>query len=242
MALTGLFPCAMSSPRMVPSVRVVPGVVETRNTTTRLVIPTPSQPAWLPFTRVGETVVNRGREFAPHAHESEEVLTYVTEGLATYQMEPGGIAQLRPGHARLLTTPGRTEHRISPGRGGPIRWFNLVVQLPEGSRGPFRLQTSEPPTAPTYDQNALVHRIVGEGSSMASAAGLACAEITFVESSTSFLGVGHDRRGLVYSLAGRGKVDGVSVETGEAALVEGAAGVAVQGTPGLRVIVATAPR
>jgi redox-sensitive bicupin YhaK (pirin superfamily) len=242
MAVAGLFPTGMSTPRVAPTIRIVPGVVETRNTTTRLILPTPSQPSWPPFTRVGESVVNRGRQFAPHAHEAEEVLTYVTEGLASYQMEPGGAAQLRPGHARLLTTPGRTEHRISPVRGGPIRWFNLVVQLPAGSRGPFRLQTSEPPATPTYEQNALVHRIVGEGSSMASAAGLACAEITFVESSTSFLGVGHDRRGLIYSLVGRGKVDGVSLETGEAALVEGAAGVAVQGTSGLRVIVATAPR
>lgn len=77
---------------------------------------------------------------------------------------------------------------------------------------------------------------------MASGAGLECQEITFVQPSTSFGHVGHDRRALVYVLAGKGTVSGQTIEGGEAALVEGTAGVALAGTEGLRVIFATAPR
>jgi len=225
-----------------PMVRIVPGELETRNAPTRLVIPTSKQPEWPPFVRAGEVIVNRRQDFPPHAHENEEVLTYVVEGLAAYAVESGAVESLRPGSARLLSTSVSVKHRISPARSGPIRWFNLVVSAP-GKAGPKPLmQASEPPTSPKYDEDAHVREIVGAKPGMTSVTGLEVSEIDFVVPSTTFRRLGHDRRGLVYALTGRGTVDSRPIDAGEAALVEGAAGIAIGGDVGFRVIVATAPR
>jgi quercetin 2,3-dioxygenase len=232
----------MATPAGAPSIRVVAGEVETRAATTRLVIPTGAQPSWPPFLRAGETLADRVRQFPPHAHERQEVLTYVSEGFAVYQLENRPAEHLRGGSARLLTAGSHCSHRISPSRGGPIRWFSLVLAAPGAGSGGPKLQASELPPTPLYEENAVVRHLVGPAAPMVSGAGLECREITFVEPSTSFARVGHDRRALVYVLAGTGTVGGQPIEGGEAALVEGTAGVAVSGTEGLRVIFATAPR
>lgn len=229
------------TPRL-PSLRIVPGELETRSAMTRLILPTSAQPVWPPYHRVGETAADRARPFPAHSHEHEEVLTFVRDGFASYQTENGPVELLQAGSARLLTSPSRTTHRISPARGGAIRWFNLVVALPVTVAGPRRLQSSEAPATPFYEENAIARPLVGPQGPMSSDAGLECRELTFVESSTSFLRVGHDRRGLVYAFSGRGIIEDHGLETGEAALVEGAAGIAIHGTPGLQVIAITAPR
>lgn len=216
--------------------------METKSTTTRLVIPTLAQPPWPPYARVGETLASSQRQFPAHAHERQEVLTYVMDGFASYQFEARAPELLRPGSARFLTAPTRVTHRISPGKGGAIRWFNLVIGLPPALPAELRLQASEAPAVPLYEENAYVRPLVGPRSTIASAAGLECREISFSEVSTTFLRVGHDRRGLVYAVVGSGTVDGRGVEGGEAALADGAGGIAIQGTPGFRVIAATAPR
>jgi redox-sensitive bicupin YhaK (pirin superfamily) len=231
-----------SSLEVPPSLRIVPGFVETKNSTTRLVIPTSVQPAWPPYSRVGETVPSRARQFPAHAHEQEEVLTFVTEGSATYALGEGAAELLRPGSARFLSAPGKAEHRISPARGAPARWFSLVATLPPGIAGSPHLQANEAPTSFRSDEDARVRSLVGGTSSVSSLAGLEAAEITFEEGGTTFRRVGHDRRGLVYVISGRGTVDGKPIETGEAALAEGVAGIALGSVGTLRTIVATAPR
>ena len=226
-----------------PSLRIVAGEVETKSATTQLVIPTSSQPAWPPFVRVGETLSDRVRQFPAHTHEHHEVLTYVSEGFASYQLGTEPPERLVPGSARLLTVPSRSAHRISPAQGGPIRWFNLVVTLPPTAQGESRLQGSEAPSRPPeYDGTPVIRPLVGPKAPMASAAGLECRDITFVEPGTTFQRVGHERRGFVYVLSGRGTVDGHSVEMGEAALADGVAGLAIHALQDLRVITATAPR
>ena len=228
-----------SAPR---SIRIVPGELETKNAMTRLVIPSSGQSAWPPFVRAGETVVSRMRRFPSHFHEREEVLTYVTEGFATYRLDTHPEYPLRPGSARLLTAPTRSTHQISPARAGPIRWFSLVVGLPTSVAGDVRLQSSEPPPTPHYEEEAFVRPLVGPGTDMKSYAGLECREIRFVEQSTTFQRIGHGRRGLVYVLAGRGSVEGYDVEAGDGALAEGVAGIAIRSLEGLRVIAASAPQ
>jgi hypothetical protein len=57
-----------------------------------------------------------------------------------------------------------------------------------------------------------------------------------------FRRLGHDRVAIGYALAGRGKLDEQAVDAGEAALVERAAGVALQGQAGFRVIFVSVPR
>ncbi len=232
----------MATPTLSPSLRIVPGIVETKSTTTRLVIPTSAQPAWPPFVRVGETVASRARQFPAHSHEGEEVLTYVIDGFSSYQSEDQPPEVLQRGSARFLTASTKSSHRIMSARGGPIRWFNLVTSLPAPVAGAPRVQSSEPPVAPRYDEDAHVRPLVGPGSYIASAGGLEVAEIKFEEPATTFRRIGHNRRGVVYSIAGMGTVDGKGIESGEAALAEGMAGIAIQSLRRLWVIVATGPR
>lgn len=231
----------MASPTRTPTVRIIPGELENRKAATRLVIPNSKQPEWPPFMRVGEVILNRLQTFPPHPHENEEVLTFVVEGLATYVVDSGKPESLRPGSARLLSAAATVQHLITPARSGPIHWFNMVVTAPTSTGTKPRLQGSEPPTAPKYDEDAHVRNLVGGGGPMASVAGLEVSEIAFVVPSTTFRRVGHGRRALVYALAGHGAVDERPVDSGEAALIEGVEGISVGGDTGFRVIVATAP-
>ena len=232
----------MATPASPPSLTIVAGDVESTTVTTRLIIPSSSRATWPPFVRVGETLANRFRTFPVHSHEHHEVLTYVSEGFASYSLEGHPDDMLRPGSARFLVSPSRSTHSISPAKGGPVRWFSLVVTLPPAVSGKPWLQASESPSTPIYEGDAWIRPLVGTGAPMRSETALECRDISFTEKSTTFQRVGHGRRGIVYALAGRGTVDGNGLESGEAALVEGVAGIAIQGTETLRVIVATVPR
>ncbi len=207
-----------------------------------MVIPTPTQGPWAPFDRVGEVVVTVGRKFAPHAHQAQEVLTYVVEGFASYAPETGPVQSMRPGSVLLLTSPSRTSHSVNPSRGATVRWFAVVVDLPGSSAKNITIQTDTPIAAAPDPDGTVVRRLVGPGTKVTSSAGLSCEEVLFADEGTSFRRVGHDRRGVVYALAGRGQVDGEILEVGEAALVEDAAGLALHGRPGFRVLLVTAPR
>jgi redox-sensitive bicupin YhaK (pirin superfamily) len=224
------------------SVRVVPGELDTAVVTTRLLVPTSTQPTWAPFLRVAESVANRARQLPTHAHEREEVLTYVIEGFASYQLENGTVESLQRGGGRLLTTPGRVSHRISPAEGGAIRWFNLVLALPVGSTGPSRLQLMSPHAPTVEEDTVLVRPIVGPRGPMSSAAGFECEELRFPNDGTTFRKVGLDRRAFFYAMSGRGSVDHKDIEAGEAAFVEGMPGVAVRGSNGFSAIFGAAPR
>jgi redox-sensitive bicupin YhaK (pirin superfamily) len=222
------------------TVRVVPGEVDARSATTRLAIPTSVQPVWAPFERVGETLASRSRQFSPHSHESQEVLTYVVEGFATYQLENQPLEPIQAGSVRLLIAPERATHRISPARGSPIRWFNLVVGLPPSHGGP-RVERLESPAVTSLADGVRSLGLVGGASGLRSQSGLEATVYLFDEPSTIFQRVGHERRAVAYALSGRGTLDDQNLDGGEAALVEGAAGVAVRGAPGFRVIVSSVP-
>jgi redox-sensitive bicupin YhaK (pirin superfamily) len=215
--------------------------LDTSVVTTRLLLPISAQSTWKPFHRVAESVANRARQLPTHPHEREEVLTYVTEGFASYQLGAAPPESLERGSGRLLTTPGRVTHRISPAEGGAIRWFNLVVALPASSGGEPRLQRLGPDTPTTEEDTVLVRRIVGPRAAMTSSAGLECQELRFRTEGTTFRQVGPGRRAVFYAMSGRGSVDQKAIEAGEVAFVEGMPGVAVHGDSGFSGILATAP-
>jgi redox-sensitive bicupin YhaK (pirin superfamily) len=223
-------------------VRVIPGEIENTVVTTRRLLPAPTQPNWNPFQRVAESIATRARQLPAHAHEREEVLTYVTEGFASYQLEGGAVEPLPQGSGRLLSSPGRASHRVSPGKGGAIRWFNLVLALPAGVTGAPRLQSMAADAPAIVEDTVRVRPIVGAQAPMVSSAGLECQELRFSEEGTTFRKVGSERRAVLYAMSGRGRVDQREIEAGEAALIEGMPGVAVQGTEGFCVILATAPK
>lgn len=219
----------------------MPGEVDATDATTRTVIPTSTQASWPPLTRVGEIIATLGRKFPPHPHTAEEVLTYVMEGFAAYEVPPSPPQALRPGSVVLLTTPGRTVHSINPARGASIRWFSLVTELPDRAASAMRIQSALPTPTALQPDRTVVRRLTGEGASITSAAGLECEETRFGDRGTSFRRVGHDRRGVVYALTGHGEVDNQTLDVGEAALVEHAAGLSLHGQAGFHVLVATIP-
>lgn len=223
------------------SVRVAPGEVSTRVVTTRLLLPTPSQPAWDPFHRIAETVATRARQLPAHAHEREEVLTYVTEGFASYQLEDGAAESLAKGCGRLLTSAGRATHRISPVEGGAVRWFNLVLRLPVGSAGVANLQRLDAQAATSEEDTVLVRSIVGPSAAMRSSVGMECEELRFPTDGTTFRKVGQGRKAVFYAVSGRGSVDQKPIEAGEVAFIEGMPGIAVHGAGGFWGILTSAP-
>jgi redox-sensitive bicupin YhaK (pirin superfamily) len=231
----------MSGARTLPTIRLVAGEIDSRTVATRLLIPTAAQPAWAPVRRLTESLASRGRTLPMHAHEQEEVLTYVIEGFASYQLEGEPPQVLPQGSARLLTAASRVNHRVSPSEGRAVRWVNLVVGAARPAVGPARLQAYSPSRPPDLVDQVEVRTLVAQGGPMVSAAGLECREMTFGEASTTFLPVGPERRAVLYALAGEGSVDAHHVEGGTAALVDGATAVALRGQAGFRAIVAIAP-
>jgi redox-sensitive bicupin YhaK (pirin superfamily) len=224
------------------TVRVVSGEIDAKDTTTRTVIPTANQPRWPPFERVAETIAAPRRHLPPHRHQGVEVLTYVIEGSGTYEFGPDPPAQVRPGSIKLLTAPSSASHRINPGVGQTVRWFAMVVALPDGLTSAPELQSGVAKETGMRSDGTAVRVLVGPKAEVRSAAGAEAEAIRFVNEGTSFRRVGHDSMAVCYALMGRGMVDSVPIEGGEAALVDDAAGIAVQGTPGFQAVFVRVPR
>jgi redox-sensitive bicupin YhaK (pirin superfamily) len=223
------------------TVRVVPGEIAAKDTTARVVLPTSLQAKIPPIERVAETIASPARKLPLHKHEAAEVLTYVVEGSGTYEFAGAPIASIGTGDARIMTAPGTGSHAINPGKGQTIRSFAVVASLSPSPGAPAKLQSSSVIESPPQADGSAVARLLGPGAPLKSLAGLECEVVRFVGLGTSFRRVGHDRTGICYALAGRGSVDGVPLEGGEAAIITDAAGIALQGREGFRAILLRAP-
>jgi len=223
------------------SVRVVRAEIGSKDVTTRTVVPTVAQPRWPPLQRVAETIATPRRPFPPHRHEGVEVLNYVIEGSAYYSVDRNPPEPLLPGSTKLLTAPTSVSHAVNPAEGRTVRWFALVVTLPAGAATVPRLQSGQAEATEMQPDGTVLRHLVGPRSGVTSAAGLECDAIEFRQAGTAFRKVGHDRRAVVYALSGPGMVDNDALDAGEAALVEDAAGIALQGEPGFHVILSSVP-
>jgi quercetin 2,3-dioxygenase len=224
------------------AIRVVLGEISAKDVTTRAAIPSGNLPRWPPFERVAETIATPRRRFPPHRHEGVEVLTYVIEGSGSHEFATQPPTAVRVGAAQLLTAPTAVAHSLNPGAGQSIRWIAVMTTLPPGVVGGSRVQTSQTEPSGVQPDGTVVRRLVGPGSRMASAMGLEAEEIEFQTSGAAFRKVGHDRMAVTYVLSGTGRVDSEALDAGEAALVDDAAGVALQGPAGFHVMFVTAPR
>jgi redox-sensitive bicupin YhaK (pirin superfamily) len=222
-------------------VRVIRGEVGSTDFTTRIIIPTSAQPTWPPFERVAETIASPRRPFRAHRHAGVEVLTYVIEGSAAYQLGSSSPEPLERDSLRFLTAPDPVAHSINPGAGRTVRLFALVVTLPPGVARGTQLQSGRARASDLQPDGTVSRRLVGPSGPLTSVSGVECDVVEFRNAGTSFLKVGHARRAVVYALSGPGVVDGDALDGGEAALIEGAAGVALKGEPGFHVIIANAP-
>ncbi|MGA8275608.1 MAG: pirin family protein [Thermoplasmata archaeon] len=224
------------------AVRVVPGEILSKDATTRAVVPSAAVPRWAPFERVAESIATPRRRFPPHRHESVEVLTYVIEGSGTYDYGSGPSTPLLAGSVNLLTAATSVTHGINPGKGQTIRYFAVIVTLPAVASSQPRMQSARPEPPSPQPDGTVGRTLVGHGKALVSAVGLECEAIEFRSAGTTFRKVGHDRVAIGYAVSGIGKVDNQALEAGEAALVDDAAGIAITGRAGLRLILTSAPR
>jgi redox-sensitive bicupin YhaK (pirin superfamily) len=232
----------MATPASSSALTWVPGVVQSGATTARLLVPTSAAPNWAPFTRVAETIATAPRTAPPHGHEHEEVLTWVVEGYASSQFASDPVTPTPTNSVQLLSAPSKVTHRVSPAQGGTVRWLSLVLALPDSETGAPHLRSERAIESDVQPDGTAVRPLAGPGSKLPTRSGLMARGIRFAESGTTFQAVGRDRRAVLYVLAGRGEVDTQPVEVGEGVLVENVSGIAVHGRPGLRVLLASAPR
>ena len=170
------------------------------------------------------------------------MLTYVIEGSGSYEYASDPPAVMVPGSIKLLSAPTPVSHAITPGKGQTVHWFSVVTTLPAGASSVPRLQSGRAEVSGARPDGTIIERLVGPKLALQSEIGLECEGMKFLSDGTSFRRVGHDSVALCYALTGRGRVDSEPLEGGEAALVEDAAGIAVQGRAGFHVVLVRAPR
>jgi redox-sensitive bicupin YhaK (pirin superfamily) len=232
----------MAAPAPMSALTWVPGEVQSGLTTARLLVPTSAAPNWAPFSRVVETIATGARTIPSHGHDREEVLTWVVEGFASYQYGTDPATPTPSDSVMLLYAPSKVSRRVSPAQGGTVRWVSLVLSLPENDAGAPKVRSERTVASDVQPDGTQVRLLAGPGSKLPTKSGLMAREIRFANSGTTFQAVGRDRRAVVYVLGGRGEIDTQPVEVGEGVLVENSSGIAVHGRPGLRILLASAPR
>src|SRR5207245_5986184 len=70
---------------------------------------------------------------------------------------------------------------------------------------------------------------------------LECTDIEFTRETDVSIPIDHDRRGVAYVLRGAGMIEKKPVEMGHGALFENVSKIALYGSPGLRLFLATVP-
>jgi redox-sensitive bicupin YhaK (pirin superfamily) len=209
---------------------------------TRVLFPSAQLDKWSPFARFAETIATSRQRVGEHRHHHEEVMVYVLEGAAIHSQPGGRTDQMPAGSELLLTAPGDATHAATPGKGRISRWVSIVLDLPDRTRDGSTTYRFAHPSPPAVGADGTVATaLVGVRAPLSSAAGLECSDIRFAEEGTSFVEVGHSRRGIVYAIGGEGRIEDAKIEVGEAALAERIGGVALHGMAGFRVIFATAP-
>jgi redox-sensitive bicupin YhaK (pirin superfamily) len=231
-----------SSAATAMQIRVVPGEIAAKDATVRVALPTSAQPHFPPFQRVAETISTPRRRVAQHHHAGVEVLTHVLEGSGVYEYGTSPPDPVRAGSTRLLTAATNVSHAINPAKGGTIRYFAVLTPLPPGDATESRVQSARGVESPPQADGTAVTHLVGPDAGVRSAIGLEGESLRFVADGTSFRKVGHGHLALCYALSGRGTVDGQPIDGGEAAFIEDAAGIALQGRVGFRAIVLRVPR
>ncbi len=66
-------------------------------------------------------------------------------------------------------------------------------------------------------------------------------DIEFARNATGFFRIGRNRRAVAYVLSGSGMLDDVPIKSGSGALLENMSAVAIGGSPGYRIVLASVP-
>lgn len=210
----------------------------------RVLFPSPLQGPWLPFLRFAETTTIRGGDDPEgHTHLEEEALNYIVQGRIDYEDNVGHRSTLGPGMVELLTAREETRHMLKGLPGDSVtRWISLVAQLPRSLAGPsHRFQIAPAPSPIELGEAAACRLLVGPEAPVKSDGGLAVTDLEFRREGPCACPVGSERRAVAYVYDGSVTIDGQPVELGDGMLVANVPQITVRGTPGSRVMVASAP-
>ncbi|MGI0132282.1 MAG: pirin family protein [Thermoplasmata archaeon] len=212
--------------------------------TGRVLFPTMQQGPWLPYERFAEVIASRPNEAVLHSHRLEEVVNYVISGTVIHQDDRGERAEVEAESVIVLSTGPERSHDVYPAEGRAAHWIAIGVELlGRADETESVLQIVHLPEAQSLQKGVLVRQVVGSRSPARSIRGLEVVDLEFKDTEEVALrrpcGLGH--REVAYVLYGSGSVDGLTVAPGAAVLTEDVPSVEVRGSPGFRVLIATAP-
>src|SRR5213593_2873787 len=233
----------MPSPQKPRSLKIVQGEIDASDKTTSLLLPNRDQGPWLPIERFAETMTTSRTKLGRHPHQAEEVLIYMVEGEVDHVDGSGRRDALTPGSVAVLTAHEEISHDLEMLEGKRARWLSVVIRL--------SWHTEPPPTSiqikmagdPAEGSDGTVQRpVVGPLARADASSGLECTDIEFARKATGFFRIGRNRRAVAYVLAGSGMIDDVPIKSGSWALLENMSAVAIGGSPGYRIVLASVPR
>jgi len=210
--------------------------------TSHLLMPTAEQGPFPPFDRFAETVATRRIQVGLHPHLAEEVVTYVIDGLVHHEDGSGNHTVLNPGSVLVVTAHEEVRHELTmqPSQEGrSARWLSIVLRLPWHTEAPpTSVQIKDAGDATESIDGTVRRPVVGPLAFMQ----LECTDLEFTREADVSLPIDHGRRGVAYVLRGSGMIEKKPIEMGHGALFENVARLALSGSPGFRVFLATVPR
>lgn len=232
----------MPEPAHPAALKVVHGEIDADERTTRLLFPTRDQAAWMPFERFAESMTTSRTRFGRHPHQAEEVVMYMLDGELQHLDNSGRSEMLTPGSSVVLTAHEEFSHELVTVKGKRARWLSIVVRLPWHTEAPpTSLQIRGPPDVTETSDGTVRRPVVGPLARADAISGLQVLDLEFARAGTGFFRIGQDRQAVAYVLGGSGSINETPVDPGSGILLADASGVAIHGTPGYRVVLASVP-
>jgi len=213
--------------------------------TSHLLIPTAEQGAFPPFDRFAETVATRRIQEGLHPHRAEEVVAYVLDGYVHHEDGRGTHTVLSPGSVLVVTAHDEIRHELTmqPSQEGrSARWLSIVLRLPWHTEAPpTSIQIKDAGDATESPDGTIRRPVLGPLARAETFMQLEGTDIEFTREADVSIPIDRKRRGIAYVLRGSGAIEKKSVEMGHGALFENTSKLAVYGSPGLRIFLATVP-
>ncbi len=212
---------------------------------TQLLMPTQEEGPFLPFERFGETLAKNRMEVGLHPHEGQEVVTYVLEGYVHHEDAAGHHADLSAGSVLVVTAHEEIRHRLTlqpREEGHGARWLSVVLRMPWHTEAPMTSIQVKQAGEPEESADGTTRLpVVGPLARADSAMGVECTDICFTDETDVSLQVGRAQRGAAYVLQGSGSIEKTETRAGQGVLFKNISHLAVHGSPGFRLFVASVP-
>src|SRR5947209_12098381 len=213
--------------------------------TSHLLMPTAEQGAFPPFDRFAETVATRRIQVGLHPHLAEEVVAYVLDGSVHHEDGAGTHTVLFPGSVLVVTAHQEIRHELAmqpTQEGRSTRWLSIVLRLPWHTEAPpTSIQIKDAGDATESPDGTVRRPVIGPLARADTFMQLEGTDIEFTREADVSIPIDRKRCGIAYVLRGSGMIEKKPVEMGHGALFENVSKVALYGSPGFRLFLATVP-